>query len=278
MTGFIPEKDRNVIPRWRPFYITQTLPELHSSKPLLLIPQETIASTHFARRISEWEKHRTIGHASDLVGTALIEEKLREVTDAIDFLLEDSTKAAPLAKNLAAHARNVLDGIEYVPSTPSTQQELRNQVSRLRKLLRKEPKNPIQWVDISRTYANLGQYKQSSHCMDIAMNLAPNNRFVLRSAARLWVHTDQEDKAYHILIRSDRTPHDPWLLAAEIAVGTVAKMRPRFVKAAKRMLASKNFLPSHLSELASSVATLEWKSGFRKNLQEIFQTVLERTY
>ena len=275
MTGFIPEDDRNVIPRWRTFQETQYLPELHSSQspPAL---SEPITNNRLERKIDDWKNNQTIGHASDLVGIALAEGQLHEVTDAIEFLLDDNEKAAPLAKQLANHAKHVLEGKQQTPPLLFNQNEFRNQVRTIRQLLHEEPNNPIQWVDLARAYANLGQYKQSSHCMDIAINLAPNNRFILRSASRLWIHTGQKDKAYHILIRSNRTPHDPWLLSAEIAVGMVAEKNPRFVKAAKKTLTSRKYLPVHISELASSVATIEWKYGAERIAKKFFRQSLNK--
>ena len=110
--------------------------------------------------------------------------------------------------------------------------------------------------------------------MNTAVLLEPNNRFVLRSAARLWVHIEQEDRAYHVLIKSDRTPHDPWLLAAEIAVGIVAGVKPRFMKKAQSILSSDRFLKSHISELASAAATLDWKNGYEKRSKRRFKQSL----
>ena len=277
MTEFVSEKDRNVIPRWRSFRRTQTLDELHSSLPPPL-PPESVEDDPLAQKVADWKKFQTVGHASDIIGAAFVEEKLSEATDAIEFLLDETVSAAPLAKKLAARSKELLDGAENLISTPPSQKELQIQVSRLRHLLHEEPKNPIQWVDLSRAYASLGQYKQSSHCMNLAVNLAPNNRFVLRCAARLWVHTDQKDKAYYVLVRSDRTPHDPWLISAEIAVGIAAEKKLRFVKRAQQILASDRFLRSHVSELASAVATLEWKNGAERNSRKLFrQSLIEPT-
>ena len=234
----------------------------------------TIADNSLVQEIADWKKHQTIGHASDLIGAALVEEKLHEAKDAVEFLLDDRVKASPLAKKLAIRSKHLLDGTKYTAPPPSSQRELQNQISKLRQLLHEEPKNPIQWVDLSRTYASLGQYKQSTHCMNIAVNLAPNNRFVLRSASRLWIHVNQNDKAYYILVRSDRTPHDPWLLAAEIAVGLAAEKKPKFVKKAQNILTSDKFPPSHISELASSIATLEWNNGAERKSRKLFRQSL----
>ena len=102
-----------------------------------------------------------------------------------------------------------------------------------------------------------------------------NNRFVLRSASRLWIYLDDIEKAHDLIVRADRTPHDPWLLAAEIAIGSVAGRKPRFVKTARRMLTERRFLPIHISELASAVATLELSSGSVRRSRQLFELSLK---
>ena len=274
MAGIIQEKDRNTIPRWRNFNHAQTLPEFHAI--LSARKSSTVGQESLRILVNDWRKHRTIGHATDVLGAALINEQLQEVTDAIEFLVARNENASPFIREFAEQCKLLLENNPHIPTQRIiNRQLLQEQVRRLKKHLHNFPHNPIQWVDLSRAYANLGQGKQAEHCMSIATHLAPNNRFVLRSAARLWVHFDHSDRAHHILVRSERTPHDPWLLAAEIAVGTAAGAAPKYMKHALRTLDSGKFPPDHISELASAVATVEWKNNpgspgrkFRKLLRQ----------
>ena len=152
---------------------------------------------------------------------------------------------------------------------------LYEQVRILRHLLRTEPRDPIAWVELSRTYAILGLREQAERSMAVALQLAMNNRFVLRSASRLWIYLDDPERAHDIIGRADRTCYDPWLLAAEIAIGSIDKKTPRFVKAARLMLSRGQFSPAHISELASAVATLELASGSIKKSKKLFGRSLE---
>jgi len=110
--------------------------------------------------------------------------------------------------------------------------------------------------------------------MSIALQLATTNRFVLRSACRLFVHLDDPERAHEILVKSDRTPHDPWLMAAEIAVGRIAEKRPKLIKPARRMVSGGKFTSSHISELASALATLELESGSLRKSKKLFKLSL----
>ena len=108
-----------------------------------------------------------------------------------------------------------------------------------------------------------------------AVQLAPDNRFVLRSAGRLWVHLGDPEKAHEIVARSRRTLHDPWLLAAEIALGSIVNRGRRNVKAARRLLGGGRFGPVHTSELASALATLELHAGSIKKAKTLFGRSLQ---
>ena len=66
--------------------------------------------------------------------------------------------------------------------------------------------------------------------MDIAVALQPNNRFVLRSAVRLYTHYDLADKAIWFLKHSTATMYDPWLLSSELSVSMLMKRQSPLVK------------------------------------------------
>ena len=274
MAGFSTDKDRKVIPRWRTFSLTLRLGELHSveSPPT----HQQVTSDFLAQRIMDWRKNRTVGHAADLVGAALTLGREGDAAEAARFLLQDDLKVSPWAKELAEQALGTPDNTDEVaiPEVLNTS-TLREQVRTFRHLLRTEPRDPITWVELSRAYAILGLREQAKRSMTVALQLGNNNRFVLRSACRLWVHLDDPERAHDIIVRADRTHHDPWLLAAEIAIGSIAERTPRFVKSARRMLSRGQLSPAHISELASAVATLELRSGNVKKSKGLFSQSLE---
>jgi len=107
-----------------------------------------------------------------------------------------------------------------------------------------------------------------------ALTLAPANRFILRSAARLWVHRDLPDRALHLLRSSEVLAYDPWIVAAEIATSTLVGVTPRSLKKGLEFIAHKRFPPLHLSELASAIATLELEAGSRRKARRLFQFAL----
>ena len=258
MAGFSTDEDRKVIPRWRTFDETLRLGELNSAVSPRACQQVT--SDFLSSKIMAWREHRTVSHAADLVGAALTLGREKEAAEAARFLLQDDLNVSPWARELSERALKTPEST--VPSPKELEEEiLHERVRTLRHLLRAEPRDPITWVELSLTYAILGLGKQAARSMTVALQLAMNNRFVLRSASRLWIYLEDPEKAHDLIARADRTIHDPWLLAAEVAIGSVAGRKPRFIKAARRMFTDKRFSPIHISELASAVATLELDSG-----------------
>jgi hypothetical protein len=64
--------------------------------------------------------------------------------------------------------------------------------------------------------------------MMTALQLAPQNRHVLRSAARLFLHVGDPECAHDLVARNDATKNDPWLIAAEIAIAYLLIAPSRF--------------------------------------------------
>jgi len=274
MAGFISDKARQVIPRWRTLRETLRRRELDSVVPSRAY--QTGAPDFLAQKLVDWKQHQTVGHAADLVGAGVALGREGEVTGAARFLLRNDVYATSWARELAVHALDTPDNGKIVAPTSEVMGEsyLHGQVRNLRQQLHGEPRDPILWVELSRVYAILGLGEQAGRCMSIALQLATTNRFVLRSACRLFVHLGDPERAHGILARSDRTLHDPWLLAAEIAVGSIAEKRPKRIKPARGMLSGGKFASSHISELASALATLELGSGSLRKSKKLFKLSL----
>jgi tetratricopeptide (TPR) repeat protein len=111
--------------------------------------------------------------------------------------------------------------------------------------------------------------------MEVAVALTPTNRFVVRSAARLYVHLEDAAHAHKILVKAASAHADPWLIAAELAVAPIAKVAPKFVFEARRFLKAGNYAPIHLSEMASALATLEMSNGNNKQARKLFYKALQ---
>ena len=276
---------RRVIPRWRPFRLTAALGELDSSGEA--VPQVEHpggeSGAEFRALVEAWEKHRSLSFAADLVGAATVRGNPEPAIEAAQFIVSLGDSAPAGARTLAssvlsttsATAPTIDDDVTEARAV-ADERALRVQVAALRNKLREGPRNAPLWVDLARTYTLLGQQEPAVQAMRRALALAPESRFVLRSAARLFLHTSEPERAYSLLRLAPATPYDPWLLAAEIAVASRLERGPRYMREGRRELERRAMPPKHLSELATAIGTLELLDGRARHARQRFRVALQR--
>ena len=270
MTGFISDKDRSVIPRWRTLEQTAKLGELSPASTPVHQPLPT--PNNLAQQRSDWEKYRTVGHALDFATTAIFVDKHQEAQDALVFLKQNKSNIPPWTMGLLEELvpDNSTPPSPPLPNTSAIREEAQQRIDKLEPLVQAEPKDPIIQVDLAHAYATLGLNDNAAQCVTAAQQLAPDNRFVLRSASRFWLHINDKNQAHDILVKSEKTPHDPWLMSAEIAVGFQIKTEPVFAKKAHSIILDQAFPDFHVSELAASVATIDWQHGLINEAKKLF--------
>ena len=263
-----PDKDRQILPRWRSFEETRRLGELNSLYPVRKIEE---GRDPLISKIYDWNTHNTVGHAADLVGAAIAVGQGDKAVQAARFLLRDKDDISPWLRELAERVLSVES-----PHVSAGQGALENYMRTYRRALREDPRDPVMCVDMSRVCASLGLRNKAKKYMEIALAMEPSNRFVLRSACRLWAHLREIDRAHDTIVKSDRTRHDPWLLAAETATSGALRRPPKFVRAARNVLKDYRYSPNHVSELAAGLATVELDSGNLKESRRLFRRSLEQ--
>lgn len=288
MANLFIDKDRRVIPNWRSFGKTSVLGELNSfqnnwtEKPLEVGIDDYLI---------DWRLNKTTIHASDLLSASIVnnytEEK--EVIEAAEFILKNKLTATfsqiELAnrilnkKTIFDPSRNLesinLNDINSIINIDATKFKIKE----TKKLIAKYPFNAIYYVELSRYYSILGQEEKSIESMQTAIHLASENRFVLRSASRLFAHVNYDDNEYldyvlKKLRKSTLTKKDPWLLSAEISLSTLRGRSSNLIKKGIQLINSKNISPFSYSELASAIGTEELLSGSHKKSKQFFNHAL----
>ena len=272
--------NRKIIPRWRDSLVAATTGEL---RPLRLPDVTTPRSLEdLTSRIDDWRHNRSLAFASDLlsVGFVLNVMDTPELRDAAKYILSLGHNAPLPAQELA---KEFTFGSEHDPDNATgvheedvdVVQQSRMYVRLLKGRLNSNPRNGLSWVDLARHYAMLGQLTQAKRAMQNGLLLAPDNRFVLRSAVRLYVHCQDPERAIHTLTRSNVTSRDPWLRAAEIAVSGLTGRTPPRLRQSRRTLRSGRIDSRNVSELASAVATFEMDAGSNRSARRLFNLALE---
>lgn len=266
----------------------QVVPRLRTTKSLLAIRELVLSdqlsgdkqekNAELLRRISDWQINRSLHFATDLVGTAFaLNSSVDEAVEAARFVL-DSDSTSHTARTLAT--RFLALGREDELSSQVAIQtydhlEYTNDIHVLRNRLKRFPNNAIAWGDLAFAHASVGSMESALRCGRVALALAPNNQFLLRSVSRLYTHADEPDHAVNILRGADDINSNPWLIAAEIAISDRFGIPSRFITRGRRLIKTGDFSAFHLSELASSVATLELENGNFKKARKLFRKSLE---
>lgn len=279
MANLFEKKDRHIIPNWRSFENTAKLGELNGSKSLKL---DYSFCPDISDLLEDWQESKTIGLAGDILGTAIVcnQENDETVINISKFVLANKHLASKAIINAAKNILKPKNGIielSFDINTPDTFNdesklfEIHIKISNLKQKLIDNPYNPINWIDIARYYSILGQEKKAERAIKNALFLAPENRFILRSFARFFVHIGDIGFAHDIIRKSELTKYDPWLLATEIALATMRERNSRFAKSGMQVVDSRMFDPFNTSELSSSLATLELKNSSFKKSRKLFE-------
>lgn len=216
MASIFEKKDRNVIPNWRSFITTIKLGELGFANLNASKGSEIILSID--DYVYDWKQNRTVFHAGDLVSAALVNNiKNSDVKDAAKFIIENphisSRAQIQIAeKLLITDSNNDFINNNLFQSNDKhiiSIENIRKKINSLKKLINRFTYNPILYVDISRYYSILGQKDKAIKSMKTALFIAPVNRFVLRSAVRLFAHYDEFDIAHDLLRKSPLTQFQP---------------------------------------------------------------------
>ncbi len=278
MAAIIEDRERRVVPRLRNFESGVRSGELDCLRPFEANP---FSVEMLKNVLDDWESQPGISVAADLVSVAVTLGHNNVATDAARFLIsraETPPAARSLAMQLLGEEEPPINGggaaLLEGPSTfvPS---DLHSQIHRVRLQLHNHPLNPILWTNLAIAYTTLGQPKQARRAIRIALSLAPDNRFVLRDAARLFLHQQDGDAGHKLLVRAKNLKGDPWLLAAEIATAGAIGKTSQFIKVGQNFLDRGIVRPQHLSELASAIGTEEAFSGNGKGARKLLRRSLE---
>jgi tetratricopeptide (TPR) repeat protein len=136
------------------------------------------------------------------------------------------------------------------------------------------PRDAIAWVDLARMYTVLGLNEQAEKAIRIACNLAPQNRFVIRSAARFYAHIGEMDRAHDLVLSSGACKYDPWLAASEVALATLAKRYPRSATTGLGMISGGDFSDFDITELATAIGTLDFMNGQNHKAKKLVRRAL----
>jgi tetratricopeptide (TPR) repeat protein len=251
---------RDAVPRWRDLRATIENGEIGIRGDESTLDERS--SKELRRSRSNWERDRSQIKAAEFVSTGLVLGVPSQVQDAVSELLE---------QQLPPSLRRLVSVVSEENSSKTVEKEasalivddlhLYVAIAELKRALVREPRRPLIWLELARQYSQLGQLEPASTAISRALVLAPNNRYVLRSAAAFFTNLGDGKRAHSILANSDRAASDPWLVAAELATASQSNEKPIFARRGLAMLEDENFGEHAISELSVQLATMDVRGG-----------------
>jgi hypothetical protein len=262
---------RRLIPRWRP--IAATLETTEATSTDLRAPQAYSGDPEDLKfAISQWREKKEPGMLGEVLAFSVHQNLAQEV---LEIGREAINSGAPITSVQSLLIRELSE--ENYPQRllyPSSDQTAESQpfqqaIKRLRSLLRFAPDNSFALLDYAQLQLAVGKPKTAERALRTALSLSPNNRLVLRTAARFLVHSRDFKQAHKLIQHHPRTPTDPWLMASEIALADIANIESSYLSKGKRLLTNKSkYYPGHLTELSGAIAIEEMLSGNLKRARE----------
>ena len=226
-------KSRQIIPRWYTFHTARLLGDVAPLRAQQL-PKDLVKSA-IARRERDWVDLKQLTYAIDLIGTAIALNDFSSphLSEAVNFVLKNKDIASGLATELAEKLLNRGN----TPTDQDNQSHLftdKSQfyhwIGQLKKDVRDYPLNSIKWAELAFFYSVIGQNHAAEHAMGAAMAFTHENRYILRSAARFYLHRGDPEEAIFHLRRSQLLNVDPWIMASEIAICDAFNIRSKILK------------------------------------------------
>lgn len=253
---------RNVVPRWRSLRRTIEARELSFPAPPGNYREVLPVSDEFRTRMETWRRVPGVVSAAEVVEIALVEGNETEAIAAARALMSDHFSPTPLVR---AQARRLLERKGEIEESVSPDVGVPARRLRYwRQRTRAYPMDALAWVELARLQFAVGVRDAAVRSMMVARQIAPDNRHVIRSAARMLLHLHQPDVAHDFIRRCGATRFDPWLTAAEIAIASHRNKTPQLFKAGISLIDSGDWRPHQTNELAAAVGTILLNDGYRK--------------
>lgn len=270
---FFEKTIRHLLPRWRRSAATVMSGEVATDPSLRRRPDRH--PQNLRPRLEEWRRDPNLYAAAELVSEAAVTGYRDELIEAAADMVARSD-LPDFTRQVAAAVSNADSRAGRVASTLAvTQDSLRQQIRRLKRLLAADARDALAWTDLALAYTSLGQRERAKVSVRNALLVARENRVVIRAAVRFWVHLRDPEAALYVLRSSRSALGDPWLLAAEIAVAPLIGQAPAFMKAGVRILDAGRFGELQVSELAAALASIELAAGNVKRARKFFRRALQ---
>ena len=250
-----------VIPRWLNYAKASKTRELSYPKATPFVLNK-FTQRRLVTEYLDFKNAPTPHKAADLMGAAFVIGDESIAIELAQYIKKSSGLNKPI-HNLASH---ILGEAPY--AGPSL--TIREKIAQSKQFLAEFPNNALGWIERARFYTIAGQVLKADKCVQIALNLAPSDRFVVRSAARFFLHSDKIDDAWTCVKHASDIHFDPWIKATEISIAQVIKKNVKKLKGLVPTSGTPDNIFHH-SELIESYGMLELINGNDHRAKKFFK-------
>ncbi len=259
MTSRVDDGHRRLVPRWR--YSKRTIMGFEHAGDPREKPKSQSQFAPIAPLAHAWQQEPSYVTATDLLSAAVVLARPELGVAPSEWLLSRSYRIPTDVRDTARRILSPRD-LQLAERLPEQRLEVGPQDARAiiainRHRLSEYVRSASRWMDLSLAHAVLGNRDKALRSMRTALSIEPNNRVVLRSATRLFIHLGRAEEAFELLRRHPRTQSDPWLLSQDISVAHILGRDPCYLNNSRRLLRDNDLPAGHLTELASAVGTFE---------------------
>lgn len=259
---------RKVLPRWRDFQSTPQFEiasvNAHRSPILGCVDEEFhIARQKFLNAPSIISAVELLDYRHAFSDDAMeLASQYIEKSDAASRSVKRRFERNPESVNPKMGGTEIFTADDYID-------QVRGKIRQKKIDLSNNPRSSISHADIALFYTYLGEIEKAKRHFDVAQNISPNNRFIVRSFIRFLNHVDFSEEAF------DRFKHlkqsnDPWILSALVSSAHIAERVGELRIRRIRSVLEAGVEPIHNSELAAALATLELEAGGVKQAKRLF--------
>lgn len=255
---------RAVIPRWRSLSKTNRR-ELASTK----IRQSGALwnTAYLSDALAKYENSPSKVNAVEVINSAFVANQPDQAITAARAILHENYV---VNENITAAAWQILGMIE-----PKADVEIDNfgrqpssslirHLARLKAKLVNDPRDALTAIEVARIQTLTGQSKSAERYINTAIKMLPNNRYILRSAARYFTFMNKTDQALDLIWKSDAVKGDIWVQSAEVALADLCDKSPKWGHKHRQDILSSRVTTTAMSELSIGLATLEHKNGGKR--------------
>ncbi|MES0127251.1 hypothetical protein [Mesorhizobium sp. M0029] len=266
--------NRSVVPRWRPLGETPSY-EL-TVKPHGKRKPAVRAVTRFKDSLDESTSKLFIA-ASELESDLIDGPSSSTVKAAIYIISRTSEATAELrgmAQRIVDRATPVAD--KFLDEGASgIRDKIYLQIRNFKRKLAEYPRDALTSLELGRLYTVVGQPGRAKQFVERAAILCPNDRYVLRSCASFFSHTDRPDIAYDIIKQSELASVDSWVQAAELSVSVQLGKIPRWAEHEIKRFHKLVHTRVNASELAAGLGSVELNNGSIRRARRLFERSMD---